>query len=71
MENDSNDFIRDIKDTSAVTLATNDDKQHKAHNNSVMLKRINLSLRSMKMMIANCHLLTTTRRTDEGRGKKD
>jgi hypothetical protein len=23
-----------------------------------------------KMMIANCHLLTTTRRTDEGRGKK-
>jgi hypothetical protein len=43
-------FISDKKDTGAVSLATNDDKQHKTHNNSVMLRRINLSLRSLKMM---------------------
>ena len=28
-----------------------------------------LTFRWLMTMIANCHLLTTTRRTDEGRGK--
>ena len=32
--NESKDFISDIKDTDAVTLATDDDKQLKAHNKS-------------------------------------
>jgi hypothetical protein len=49
-ENDSKDFIINIKDTSAVTLATDDDKQLKAHNILVTLKRLNLSLMSLKMM---------------------
>ena len=31
-ENDSKHFISDIQDTVNVTLATNDDKQLKAHN---------------------------------------
>jgi hypothetical protein len=39
------DCIRDIKDTVAVTLATDDDKQLKAHNKSVML-----SLKMMSLM---------------------
>jgi hypothetical protein len=42
-------FISNIKDTGADTLATNSDKQRKA-NNSLMLKRLNLSLMSLKMM---------------------
>ena len=31
-------------------MATDDDKQLKAHNKSVILKRLNLSLRSLKTM---------------------
>ena len=47
-ENDSKDFISNIKDTSAVTLATDDDKQLKAHNKSVVLYRLNLNPTSLR-----------------------
>jgi hypothetical protein len=40
-ENSSNDFISKITDTSAVILATDDEKQLKANIKSVMLKRLN------------------------------
>ena len=36
-ENDSNNFISNIKETIDVTLATDDDKQIEAHNNEFMV----------------------------------
>ena len=37
-ENDSKDFISNIKDTVDVTLATDDNKQLEAHNKDFMVK---------------------------------
>ena len=37
-ENDSNDFISNIKKTVDVTLVTNDDKQLESHNKDFMVE---------------------------------